>query len=1235
MHIYRHIYRHISYVIFLGFLCSACLSTIDPLAEISTQPVTVKMDFLHRPLPEIPLPNDLATRYDPQSPTLRRLNASMIAKTYNESRVRTLIDQLDGWGVNQPITIPFTGAIDPLSILKGHRDQDYRTENDVIFLIDVTPSSSEYGQIQHVDLGEGNYPLVLEDLNGYWEHDPRGWTLSLTLEEANEDLDENGEIGLGEDLNGNGILDQGEDLNGNNILDPPEDLDADGVLDRPNYLPCQSVQALKVPCDQNKVWALPQRDQLKNRADALMSFYERQTNTLIMRAMRTLRERTTYAVVLTKRILDEDGNPIGSPFQGIHHLSQSEALKNVDQFLPEGLSKDDIAFAFSFTTQSLGSNWVAVREGLYGQGIQAHLAEQFPAQLKQVAPLRDRTNTKFMEIDNPYIMYTQDWIIPFRALAASPILGQNANSRSFQSQIQAQSTVDYHVIASFKSPQLYSRTPRKGVDTPRSVDCSALCQNIKSCDASLLEAWSLNDSCESTCETWYPATNFCLYKHQELHHAEVTVSSCEILLSCVQPRLDELLDVEIDPSMEVIDETRQQVAALGSDESWQGDQDQFIRGCSAPEICVADEIDVAEWQELNDQSWPHNLTEVPVEAKSEEVWFWFMKPSDDVLRKGEPTPLAIISHGYASNRFESLIFAGYFARRGIATIAIDCPSHGLELTESDRETASILTDIHGITPFLEAAAQGRARNQDFKDSVDSGADFWTSYVFHTRDVVRQCVLDHMQLVRLIKSFDGKRRWAFDLNGDGENELAGDFDADGILDISKDSPLYVTGASLGGIVGSLLGSLEPALDVSVPISGGGGLGDIGVRSLQGGVREAVILRVMGPLFIGVAEGEQTRVYTLVPELNNDGRRNLGILKKLSQYDTIVVENLSNGEKGCGYVQENGSFRVGVESDRGDLIKIHTYAGPQLAGDEWCTLRNPTIKPLETLDQFGENLRFLGRTYPIGAPLVTLAEGFGEKRNSPGLRRFLGLGQLVLDGGDPASYARHALDEPLHYPLLDEKTGAHTLIVTTMGDMNVPASSGLTLGRAAGLIDYLNPKTIYKNRTANQVLLDHYVAEAVHTLGRYQDENQAPVHIDVEGFSKGEDIWSLRGVPRIDQPVRSGLDHRDRLGGFSGALFPYALPEGQHGFNFPGMDQDLYIQHCETECDQQWLADGLKVEDLSEEDQAEYQVCMNPCPTAYEGRFDVGYFLLNVISSYMKSGGKTWNIDECHATDSCFD
>ena len=323
----------------LGLLCfllvASCSDDPTGLAPAGDAQTTVKMDFLHRPLPEIPLPNDIATRYDADSATGRRINASVVAPTLFEQRTRELIDELDGWGVFQPISIPFSGPIDVMSIVEGHRDIDYATENDVIYLVNVDRDSREYGQIQHLDLGEGNYPVILEDLDKYVENDPRGWTLTLFFEEEDEDLNDNG------------------------VLDPGEDTDADGVLDQPNYLP----------------GADPARDDLAARADALMYFYERETNTVIARPVVPLLERTTYAVLVTRRLLDEDGDPVGSPYPGINHNAQTAALEPLQDVLDMNaeamgdLELSDIAFAFTYTTQSITGDLVAARDGLYGHGV--------------------------------------------------------------------------------------------------------------------------------------------------------------------------------------------------------------------------------------------------------------------------------------------------------------------------------------------------------------------------------------------------------------------------------------------------------------------------------------------------------------------------------------------------------------------------------------------------------------------------------------------------------------------------------------------------------------------------------------------------------------------------------------------------------------------------------------------------------------------------------------------------
>lgn len=1032
----------------------------EGLARAKPAAVTVKWDIFHKPLPEIPLPNDIATRFDATSPTGRRVNASLIAPTLLEQRVRRLADQLDGWGSFQPITIPFSGPIDVRSVIRGHRDVDYAEANDVIYLVNVDRKSKSFGKIHHLDVGNGNYPVILENRN-YWENDPRGFTLSLAFEEANEDVNANGLLDEGEDENGNGALDPGEDRDGDGVLDPPEDTDADGVLDFPNYLPD----------------AAPRFDDHAARADALMTFYERETNTLIVRPLMPLEERTTYAVVVTRRILDVAGQPVGSPFEWVNHTAQTKALEGLADVLPDGLTLDDVAFAFTYTTQSVATDWVAIRDGLYGHGVQAKLGADFPAEVDTLEPLVDPS--VFQGLANTKILRTEDLIDELEQLADEAV-GIDRDTENFRILTDSQAYVDYHVVGSFLSPQLFDRTAPDGTPLP-----------------------------------------------------------------------------------------------------------------------------------LDEQSWPNDLARTPATARPERVYFWLTVPRKEISARGagQPAPVVIAGHGYGSSRFEMLFFAGYFARQGLATISIDCVSHGLEIHPIQQALIEGQFKEAGLEPFIQAAFKSRVFDQNADGRPDSAADFWTSFVFHTRDMVRQSALDYMQLARILRSFDGARTWRHDVNGDGMPELAGDFDADGVIDVGGDAMIGMTGGSLGGIMSMVVGALEPEVSVVVPIAGGGGLMDIGVRSLQGGVREAVQLRLMTPLYTGTLDRATgvLELATIVPDLTSTARLVLGRVEGVKPGDTMVVDNLINGKRGCGYVDAEGRVRTSVESDLGDRTRITLFHGPALAGrgDEHCELKTGAT-PYATFDALEETIDFQGTLHEPGEPLAAFAEGMGLRRASPSLRRFLGIAQLVLDPADPAVLARHLSNERLTYPGTGQTTGAHAMIVTTVGDMNVPASSGVTVGRAAGLIDYRTNDPRY-GKPANQEVLDTYTAEAVNTLKRFVNRDGNGVHLDVENFSEGTDMWGDT-VPRHPTPLR--LWGRDALGGVSGAIFPYAVPTGQHGFAFPGEMTDDARRRCRDTCP-----------------------AGQDCGCATLATYDVGQFMFNMLGRYFASGGTELVADLCGSRDDC--
>lgn len=1073
-------------IILLGGI--ACVDAKPEGIMASTPAKTmVEMDFYNRPLPSIPLPNDVATRYDATSATGLRVNASMVAPTKLEREVRELFGQVDGWSVFGQIAVPFTGPIDIQSILDGHRDTDYRLDNDVIYLVNVDKSSEKFGKVYHLDLGNGNYPSLLEK-STYWDNDPRGWTASLAFEETDEDTNKNGK------------------------LDEGEDTDADGVLDKPNYLPGKN----------------PSRDDLAGRADALMTFYEAETNTLIARPLEPLDERTRYAVVVTRRILDVNGEPVGSPFPFVNDSSQTEALKPLLEVMPAGLAKEDIAFAFSFTTQTVESGWMALRDGLYGQGIQKHIGEQFPAELSGLEDIRDEVFDPLVK--NKKVMYTENWFEKIEDLYKD-VFEADISGREFIALKSAHKYIDYHVIGSFEAPQLFERTKADG-------------------------------------ETWL---------------------------------------------------------------------------------------------RYNEQTWPEDLDTKAAPVRGERVYFWLTVPRKEVSKRGEgkPAPVVILGHGYSSSRIELLPFAGHFAKHGLATLSIDCVSHGVGVSDLLISAARQIFKDAGLEPFVDAALKDRATDLNGDLERDSGADFWTSYIFHTRDVVRQSALDYMQLIRIVKSWDGKKKWgkwADEVSGPISGGIAGDFDGDGNVDIGTESSIEITNSSLSGIMALVVAGIKPHIDVSVPIADGGGLSDIGLRSQQSGVREAVVLRMLAPLYLGTTDPmtEDMKIKTVVPNLNGWKSLRVGSAKNVKAGDTIIVDNLDNGERSCAVVSPQGTWCVGIASDEGDRHQISFYPGSALVlGDTECGIKDEAEAYI-TLNKFERDLYFQGEygrnghDWSEGSELVALQDGFGLRRANPEVRRFMSLAQLALDPADPAVLSKHTQRERITYPSTQQTTGAHLLVVTTVGDMNVPASSGLSIGRAAGLLEYLEDDTKL-GKSPNQALIDTYMAEAVNTTKRYtygNDPSAYGVHMDVENFSQNTDRWANwsrssttsmtwnstvamdvrfgvdTNIPRLAAPIRSGLynmdgtEKIDPLGGRSGAIFPYPVPEGQHGFAFPGDDTERHIRNCKRECGND-------------------NTCKDSCEGLEGKTFDVGFFMFNMLGRYFSTEGKEFNDGLCNAHSNCVD
>ena len=433
-----------------------------------------------------------------------------------------------------------------------------------------------------------------------------------------------------------------------------------------------------------------------------------------------------------------------------------------------------------------------------------------------------------------------------------------------------------------------------------------------------------------------------------------------------------------------------------------------------------------------------------------------------------PFPTVIAGHGYQSTRIEHVLgFGGTFAKFGLATIAIDAYGHGLGIDPLLELTARTLAHKYGLDAFADDVFQGRARDLDYDGIKDSGGDFWTADTFHTRDVVRQSIVDWMQLVRLLRTFDGTGQ---QLLGKLLNR-AGDFNNDGVPDIAgpvtwpynvlsadnrthlfekgaqnPGSDLFVFGISLGGILSGILPAVEPAIVAAGPTSGAGGLADVGIRSTLDQVVQAVFLELFGPLFAtcpfspssggvdaqtgiphgacnGSAPDARPMLVLVVQDVNRE--RDIPVAPlTLAPGQQVMVKNLSqttadcsHGEKidGCsvGTADAQGRLRLPVAADWPTLLATRTDRGPGVVEQVQVQVLAPG-DPLQVtvlgaqrrvIDTYEVEARFFGVDYPAGSPLTSPARGYGLTRNTPEFRRMLGLSQLILEPGDPVNYAPH--------------------------------------------------------------------------------------------------------------------------------------------------------------------------------------------------------------------------------------
>jgi hypothetical protein len=153
------------------------------------------------------------------------------------------------------------------------------------------------------------------------------------------------------------------------VYSPDWDRDSDGLLDVPVYEHGQHCSDSLLDTQTSRA------ERARCLADNLIPFYEPVRDQLRIRPRTVLRENTSYAVVVTNRLLDNRQRPIGSPFATIFHSTQQDTAKRVEAILSNpnrvdyygslaGTGLSEIRFIFKFTTASPVSDFRSLSDTL-------------------------------------------------------------------------------------------------------------------------------------------------------------------------------------------------------------------------------------------------------------------------------------------------------------------------------------------------------------------------------------------------------------------------------------------------------------------------------------------------------------------------------------------------------------------------------------------------------------------------------------------------------------------------------------------------------------------------------------------------------------------------------------------------------------------------------------------------------------------------------------------------------
>lgn len=1070
-------------------LSSACWSSNEEpqglrLAAQQGGPEVI-FDLDERPFPAIPFPNNVATRIDPSSPTGLRLNVSEFGASQTEERVRRALNELTGFGVFSPITLSFDKPLDVENLIERHQELTPDFSNDAIYLVNVDPESPTFGSFELLDMGLGNFPITLQRPNNYYDFDPKG--------------------------------------DGTNLLFPTA----------PHH---GGIPNLRTP--DGDPWQFRE----------VLDFYERETNTLILRPVHALEPGTTYAVVLTSALTGEDGESVQSPFRWVNHLDQTAELEPLRKILPTQFPQrfnstlEGVQFAWSFTTQVPTERLEVVRAGLYGEGPLAWLSDEFPAELHMVH------NVKAPGADEP-MTFDLEALLPILIPIANDELGPEGTAVI----AEAFRAIDYVVGGTFLSPNFLGEEDGIYEESLVQIDVGTGTARVIPGEVPFI--------CTVPKQVGSLAPPFptIIYSHA------IGSTRFEMLAFSGSMAKFGFATCAIDAAghgVNIPSEFETVLRGLGVGQGLENLGD-VLNHHRARDINNNGEVEPGADYFTADVL--HSRDMILQTTIDQMQLVRILRTFDGTLRF--PDEIDEESPFIAARRH---LAAGWDqSGDGRPEIAGDFNGDGVVDFGGERAYVTWGTSLGGIQSTVLAAAEptiiAGASNAGGGGLADIAA---RTTIGNVRAGVVLRMMGPLLLGRPL--------------GEGRTRLEW-------LLPEGDSTRRVIFTELEGIEAGdriVLRNLVREKNPLIPEEEVGG---------------ETLVTSNGSFRVGIAADAveaPIRRQRLGIDASQDIFRDLMSCRTASRCGNrnCPDNNYCSSESQCRPLNEcQGAFQLSqLSEEKRAEYERRIVSDPRVFGDPLVIEVYGADGDLKfQIDTFPEEIWDQNLIYPAGAPLAALSDGWGLSRQTPRFRQFIGLAQTLLEPADPAVWAPHFFLRPLEFDYEKEPFRRGTtnfLTIGTLGDQTVPISSHIAIARTAGVVETLMEDSRY-GMPANQYLIERFVYEGISNLNRFPDYPNTI--FDPDNLDEGK--WRSPSAPELEDP-KPAATHPVRAQvetpyGLSALRLGYLRRRGEHTFNAPDPSQPFDIHSFLTNQVGYYLSTGGK--EISDDHCLE-DLLMRDCP-----------------------------------------